>query len=183
MSSWALGWAARALRQGGIVACPTEAVFGLSCDPANPRAVARLLRLKRRRTDKGLILVGADLAQLEPWLAPLDAGQRAKLLSRWPGPVTWIAPAAATTPIYLTGGRPGIAIRVTAHPPLAALCRAFGGALVSTSANPSGRRPARSPLAVRRQFGDNLDLILPGPLGGLSSPTEIHDLLGGHRIR
>ncbi len=183
MNPWALREAARVLRAGGVVACPTEAVFGLSCDPADPEAVARLLALKRRPPSKGLILVAADPAQLAPWLAPLEPQAHARLLSRWPGPHTWIAPAATATPDYLTGARHSLAVRVTAHPPLAALCRAFGGALVSTSANLSGRPPARDRLAIRRQFGDNLDYLLPGPLGGLSAPTGIQDLLGGSRIR
>ena len=183
MNPWRLRESVRRLRHGGIIACATEAVYGLSCNPGDAGAVARLLKLKQRPESKGLILVGATLEQLIPWLAPLSVAQHQQLCASWPGPVTWVVDAATTTPAWLTGGRQSLAVRVTAHPQLAALCLRFGGALVSTSANLSDHRPARNPLAVRRQFGDNLDYILSGPGSGLTRPTTIHDLRSGERLR
>ncbi len=174
---------ARTVRTGGIVAYPTEAVYGLGCDPRNKRAVQRLLVLKRRSIRKGLILIAADFAQLAPFLQPLPAADQARLATTWPGPYTWLIPARPETPRWLRGEHDTLAVRVTAHPLAAALCRACGHALVSTSANFSGRPPARTALAVRRQLGQHLDALLPGPTGGAKKPTEIRDLKSGRQQR
>ncbi len=183
MTPWALRWAARALRAGGLVAYPTEAVWGLGCNPADPVAVFELLELKQRHPEKGLILVAADLAQLRPWIAPLSKEARTKVLASWPGPVTWLVPAAPACPYWLTGAHETLAVRVTAHPVAAALCRAVGDALVSTSANRSARPPARTPLAVRRALGRLVDGVLPGRLGGDSAPSTIRDAASGRILR
>jgi len=175
--------AARAVRAGGVIAYPTEAVFGLGCDPRDERAVRRLLAIKRRPARKGLILIAADFAQLEPFLQPLSPSDRARLPVTWPGPHTWLVPARRTTPRWLRGRHDTLAVRVTAHPLAAALCRACGHPLVSTSANPGGRPPARSALAVRRRLGHLLDCILAGPTGGAAQPTAIRDLRTGRRVR
>jgi L-threonylcarbamoyladenylate synthase len=171
------------LQAGGVIAYPTEAVYGLGCDPRNQAAFSRLLALKGRPEAKGVILIAADEAQLTPYMAPLPDAILARLRRSWPGPVTWIVPAAVGTPAWLTGGRDTIAVRVTAHPPAAALCRAFGGALVSTSANRSDQPPARTKAELQRIFGDALDMIVPGPLGGLTQPTRICDARTGAIIR
>ncbi len=173
--------AAAALHAGAVIAYPTEAVWGLGCDPANGAAVLRLLALKHRPVDKGLILIAADAAQLRAFLAP--AALPEPVAASWPGPSTWLLPAAADTPSWLTGEHDTLAVRVTAHPLAAALCRAFGGPLVSTSANRAGRPPAKSALAVRREFGDDLDLIVNGPLGGQARPTPIRDARSGAYLR
>jgi L-threonylcarbamoyladenylate synthase len=183
VSPFRLRLAARVLRAGGIVAYPTEGVYGLGCDPLDPRAVQRLLELKGRSARKGLILIAADFAQVRPFLQPLDKRLSRRLRDGWPGPVTWVLPAAPAIPTWLTGGRGTVAVRVTAHPVAAALCRSFGRALVSTSANRSGRRPARSALAVRRLFGDAVDQVLHGRLGGLRGPTPIRDGTTGLLLR
>ena len=173
--------AAAALHAGAVIAYPTEAVWGLGCDPGNAAAVMRLLELKGRPVDKGLILIAADAAQLRPFLAsgPLPEA----VADSWPGPSTWLLPAAASTPQWLTGRHDTLAVRVTAHPLAAALCRAFGGPLVSTSANRAGRPPAKSALAVRRDLGDGIDLLVNGPLGGLERPTAIRDSRSGDYLR
>lgn len=175
--------AARAIRAGGVVAYPTEAVYGLGCDPHNEIAVRRLLALKRRPLHKGLILIAADFAQLAPFLQPLSPSDQTRLAATWPGPYTWLIPAWPTTPPWLRGRHDTLAVRVTAHPLAAALCRACGHPLVSTSANRSGRPPARTALAVRRQLGCDLDDLLPGPTGGAAQPTEIRDLRTGRVAR
>lgn len=183
MNRWQLTQAARAIHGGGIIAYPTEAVFGLGCDPLNPEAVRRLLALKQRPMNKGLILIAADLDQLTPFIAPLDADALASVQQVWPGPHTWLLPARAETPRWLRGDHDTIAVRVTAHPLAAALCRAAGHAIVSTSANRTGQHPATSPLQLRRQFGDQLDMILSGNLGQANKPTTIRDLKTGRVIR
>jgi L-threonylcarbamoyladenylate synthase len=175
--------AARRLRTGGVVAYPTEAVYGLGCDPLDHTAFVRLLALKRRPDAKGVILIAADETQLAPFVTPLSKAATAHLRGSWPGPVTWIVPAASGVPGWLTGGRDTVAVRVTAHPLAAALCRAFGGALVSTSANRTGQPPARTALKVRQLFGNRLDGIVVGPLGGLARPTTIRDARTGSVIR
>lgn len=175
--------AARILRAGGVVAYPTEAVFGLGCDPFDQDAVMRLLAIKERPMEKGLILVAATAAQLAPLLAPLSMQERTLLLAGWPGPNTWVIPNRNTFPAWITGGKNTVAVRISAHPVVQALCTVFGGALVSTSANISGHAPARSTLAVRRQFADTLDYIVPGRTGAQKNPTQIRDLATGLLLR
>lgn len=174
---------AHVVKSGGIIAYPTEAVYGLGCDPRNERAVYRLLALKRRQLHKGLILIAADFTQLVPFLQPLSPTDQARLAATWPGPYTWLIPTRADTPRWLRGCHDTLAVRVTAHPLAAALCRACGCALVSTSANFTGHPPARSALAVRRQLGESIDALLPGPTGGAARPTEIRDLRSSQLIR
>lgn len=183
MQRWQLKQAAQTVRDGGVIAYPTEAVYGLGCDPLNSQAVLRLLALKQRPMAKGLILIAADQAQLAPYMAPLSNEQQAKLDATWPGPVTWLVPARTETPRWLRGQYDSIAVRVTSHPLASALCRELGHALVSTSANPAGKTPARTSLKVRQYFGDQLDFVLSGPLGDQAAPTEIRELTSGKIIR
>ena len=181
--AWHLRRAARLLHNGAVIAYPTEAVYGLGCDPLNAQAVMRLLELKHRPIEAGLILIAADFAQVEPFLEPLSAALRRKIFATWPGPVTWLLPARRDVPVWLRGRHDSLAVRVTAHAGCAALCRAYGGALVSTSANPHGRAPARTPLQVRRYFNDSIDYRLPGPLGNATRPSEIRDARTGNILR
>ncbi|MFO1371116.1 MAG: L-threonylcarbamoyladenylate synthase [Candidatus Competibacteraceae bacterium] len=183
MNKLRLHIAAHVIRAGGIIAYPTEAVYGLGCNPRDERAVRRLLALKRRPAHKGLILVAADFAQLASFLQPLTETDHVRLNATWPGPYTWLIPTRLTTPRWLRGRHDTLAVRVTAHPLAAALCWACGHPLVSTSANLSGRPPARTALAVRRQLGRDLDYLLPGPTGGATKPTEIRDLRTGQLVR
>lgn len=175
--------AVRALADGGVIACPTEAVWGLSCDPDNPDAVSRLLYLKQRPVEKGLILVAADVDQLAPLFEGLTEAQRSKLALSWPGPSTWLLPHYDRVPPWIHGGSTKVAVRVSAHKDVVALCRSWGGALVSTSANPAGSRPATAQFQVQRYFQNQLDAVLPGALGGASRPTVIRDLLTDQVLR
>jgi L-threonylcarbamoyladenylate synthase len=174
---------ARLVRHGGVVAYPTEGVFGLGCAADDGAAVHRILRLKGRGAAHGLIVIGAEFTQIESFLAPLPGRLHARLDATWPGPVTWVVPARAGTPAWLTGGRETLAVRITAHPEARALCERAGVALVSTSANRHGRRPARTALDVRRIFGSTIDGVLPGACGSLGGPTEIRDLMSGRVLR
>lgn len=183
MSPFHLRTARRILQAGGIVAYPTEAVYGLGCDPLNPQAVMRLLALKQRPWQKGVILIASERQQLEPFLLPLTAEVDARVRASWPGPVTWLLPARAEVPYWVRGEHRTLAVRVTAHPLAAALCEVFGGPIVSTSANLAGHEPARSALRVQRELGYRLDYILHGPLGELVQPTEIRDAETGRIIR
>jgi len=180
-----LATAVAALRRGGVVAYPTEAVFGLGCDPRDRTAFERLFALKQRPPTQGVLLIGAEFAQVAPYidLGATPAAALARARASWPGPSTWIFPRAADVPEWIAGGHAGIALRVTAHPPAAALCRGFGGALVSTSANRHGEAPARSAEDVRRAFGATLDAILNESTGGLERPTPIRDAISGESVR
>ncbi len=175
--------AAHWVRQGGVVAYPTEAVFGLGADPANPQAAERILALKHRRRDKGVILLAANADQLRPWVAELPDRDWATIHAVWPGPFTWVLPARANTPEWLTGGRDEIAVRITAHPVARALALAADTAIISTSANPSGHPPARSPLAVRRYFANRLDAVLCGDTDRHANPTPIRHWPTGRWLR
>lgn len=183
MPNFHIDQAARALRRAGVIAYPTEGVWGLGCDPFNPDAVAKLLMLKQREVGKGLILVAATIEQFEPYLRALTPLQRGLLERSWPGPQTWVTPHGGTLPDWITGYKPRAALRVSAHPIVAALCRSFGRPIVSTSANPSGRAPARTSLHVRRYFPRQLDYVLQGELGGQAGPTPICDLISGRTLR
>jgi L-threonylcarbamoyladenylate synthase len=178
-----LDLACHALAAGGVIAYPTEGVWGLGCEPLNVHACGRVLALKRRAAAKGFILIASEFAQVAPFLASLTPAQLKPVKASWPGAVTWLLPAASWVPRHLTGGRATLAIRVTAHPVAGALCARYGGPIVSTSANASGRRPARTALQVQRQFGARLDYLLAGALGGLAGPTPIRDLASGKAVR
>ena len=180
---WQLRRARTVIHGGGVLAYPTEAVFGLGCDPLNPAAVRRVLALKGRAPAKGLILIAADFSQLAPFLQPIGRALQARVGATWPGPVTWLLPARPWVPGLLRGAHDCLAVRVTAHPAARALCLAAGGALVSTSANPAGRAPARTALAVRRWFGAEVDYVLAGRCGGRARPTEIRDGRSGRVVR
>lgn len=177
--------AAALLHGGGVLAYPTEAVFGLGCDPLDATAFERLFALKQRAPTQGVLLIAADFAQIERYIdadkVTDEIVQRA--LDTWPGPHTWIFPRSAEVPAWVAGAHAGIALRITAHEPAAALCRAFGGALVSTSANPHGEPPARSTRTVQSYFGAALDGVLDAPLGGQGNPSVIRDVLSGAIIR
>lgn len=175
--------AAEHLKAGEIIAYPTEAVFGLGCDPCNEQAVRSLLHLKNRPVSAGLILIADCYQRFEPFLGTVTPRMKELAMSVWPGPVTWLFPRAGNVPDWLAGDHDTIALRLTAHPTSRDLCAAFGGAIVSTSANPSSAEPARSAARVEEYFGSYLAGIVSGALGGNPRPSEIRDLASGTVIR
>ncbi|APE30448.1 threonylcarbamoyl-AMP synthase [Halomonas aestuarii] len=183
IESSALEEAVAALRAGGVIAYPTEAVWGLGCDPDDEAALARLLRLKARDPAKGVILVAASIEQAAPWLEGVSEAQRATLAASWPGPTTFLVPDNGRAHALVRGDHDRVALRVSDHPLVVALCEAFGGPLVSTSANRAGEPPAMSADEVRRVFGEELDAVLEGELGGLLRPSTIRDLATGRVLR
>jgi L-threonylcarbamoyladenylate synthase len=177
--------AVAALRRGGVIAYPTEAVWGLGCDPFNAVAVRRLLRIKQREEWKGLILVASDLAQIAS-LIDLDALPMERIRAvraTWPGPHTWTMPCPSRVPVWLRGMHTTIALRITAHPQVVALCDAFGGPVVSTSANLAGNPPARAAADLAAPLLDQIDGVLEGETGGLANPTPIRDAASGMVLR
>lgn len=180
--SWQVQRVARVVRQGGVIAYPTEAVWGLGCDPWNELAVGRLLALKDRPVHKGLILVADSIQQFDFLLDDLPERWIDRLASTWPGPNTWLVPHQERLPEWVTGVHDSVAVRVTDHPLVQELCH-LTGPLISTSANPAGRPAARTRLRVEQYFHDELDAILGGALGGRRNPSLIRDLVTGQVIR
>ncbi|MEO6799805.1 MAG: Sua5/YciO/YrdC/YwlC family protein [Rhodanobacter sp.] len=177
--------AAALVHGGGVLAYPTEAVFGLGCDPHDRTAFDRLFALKHRPATQGVLLIAANFGQVERYIdiAAVPADVMLQVQASWPGPHTWIFPRSTQVPEWIAGSHAGIALRVTAHAPAAALCHAWGGALVSTSANPHGQPAARTAQVVAEYFGDALDGLLEAPLGNQRSPTMIRDAMSGAIIR
>lgn len=173
------------LRAGGVIAYPTEAVWGLGCDPCDEAAVMRLLAIKQRDVAKGLILVAGDAAQFDGLLdwAALPPERIQAVHATWPGPNTWIVPATARVPRWITGTHAGVAVRVSAHPTVVALCAGFGGVLVSTSANRAGQPPAFERSQLDPEVVAGIDGLSEGETGGLAAPTAIRDAASGAVLR
>jgi L-threonylcarbamoyladenylate synthase len=176
-SNTPLDEAVQVLHKGGIVALPTEGVYGLSCRPDDLVALKRLCQIKQRPENKGFVLVACDILQLTPYIEPLSEQALAIVENTWPGPVTWVVPVKPEVPTLVHGEKPTIAVRVSSHPILAEACRQLGSAIISTSANLADNPPATSAEQIREIFPHGqIDYILDGPLGGLGRPTEIRDL-------
>lgn len=177
--------AVAALTRGGVIAYPTEAVWGLGCDPRQEAAVLRLLAIKRRPVDKGVIVVAASVDILQDWVDfdALEPARKQEVLASWPGPHTWILPITAQAPRWVTGAHDGLAVRISAHPVVAALCAAWGAPLVSTSANLAGEPPARSRQSLDPALLVSIDGVVDGEVGALAQPTQIRDARSGQILR
>jgi L-threonylcarbamoyladenylate synthase len=174
------------LKQGGILAYPTEAVWGLGCDPFNQQAVLKLLALKQRPMAKGLILIAANVEQIEPYLQLLTPPERERVIETWQNsrqPTTWVVPVSPDFPEWIRGEHLSVAIRVSAHPPVQALCSAFGGAIISTSANITGQPSAINHTQIVSVFAGGVDSIVPAALGGQKNPSQIRDARTGAILR
>jgi len=178
-----LNTAAAILRRGGVIAYPTESCFGLGCDPNNSSAVRRLLKIKRRSYRKGLILIAANVRQSHEFANIHGLPKQTEILNSWPGPNTWLLPPTHRVSRLVRGQHEKIAIRVTAHSIAAALCDVFGSTIVSTSANLQGKAALKTSVAVRREFGQRLDFVVSGNVGGDDKPSTIRDGLSGKILR
>jgi L-threonylcarbamoyladenylate synthase len=181
--SWHIREAARQIVDGGIIAYPTETLYGLGCDPFNGTAVLRLLALKQRDIDQGLILIASHFNQVEPMLATMPPATRKRVMYPGKPPVTWVLPCLPGVPYWIRGSHHSLAIRITTHPIAASLCDRMDGPLVSTSANIHGRRPVTGPLSVRKAFHCQLDYVLHDPAVAANRPSEIRDGITGAILR
>lgn len=181
--NWHIREAIRHVAEGGVIAYPTDTVYGLGCNPFNGAAVLHLLSLKHRSAAHGVILIGNSLQQFRPFLQPLSKAASERVNRRYKTPVTWVLPCLPDTPVWLTGQHDTLAIRITDHPVAAALCQQWGGPLVSTSANIHGHPPATSPLQVRMIFNKQLDYIVHDPVGATNHPSTIRNGLTGEVLR
>ncbi|BDB27259.1 Sua5/YciO/YrdC/YwlC family protein [Cupriavidus sp. P-10] len=177
--------ACEALREGRVIAYPTESVFGLGCNPLALAPVLDVFALKNRNPEQGFLLIASTFDQVAPYIDfnKIAPSRVESICAQWPGPTTWIFPASSNVPAWLVGRHAGIGLRVTAHPVAAEICRVFGRPIVSTSANPHGAAPATSVKGVREYFGDRLGAIVNGELGGFARPTPILDALTGKVVR
>ncbi|WP_460417744.1 L-threonylcarbamoyladenylate synthase [Pseudomonas sp. microsymbiont 2] len=182
VSSWRVQQAAREVKAGAVIAYPTEAVWGLGCDPWNEDAVYRLLALKSRPVDKGLILVADNIRQFDFLFEDFPQDWIDRMSATWPGPNTWLVPHQGLLPEWVTGQHDTVALRVSDHPQVRELC-ALVGPLISTSCNPAGRPAAKSRLRVEQYFHNELDMVLGGALGGRKNPSLIRDLVTGEVVR
>jgi len=186
-SHWQIRYAANIIRQGGVIAYPTESVYGLGCDPTNLDALSHLLALKQRPYQKGLIMVASRLEQVAPFLEPLSENIQTQIKTAIGQHITWLLPANDNVSELLCGKFPGgvkkVAIRITSFPLIKQLCDNLNSPIISTSANLSGKHMTYSPLQIRLQFKDKLDWILPGQLGQQKTPSEIRDAINGTVIR
>ena len=172
-----------ALDRGKVIAYPTEAVYGLGCDPNNAQSVEAIYTLKERHANKGFILISHHWDIIAPWVSPLSASRMKTILGTWPGPITWILPASSLLPQHLSNADNTIAVRITAHPFSKALCHAFNKPLVSTSANKSGDPPCYTAQCIQDTFLEGIALIVDAPLGEQRCPTEIREGATGSILR
>ena len=175
--------AIKQLQQGQIIAYPTEAIYGLGCDPFNHNAVTQLLMIKKRSVKKGFILIASEWKQVALLIKPIDPKTLARVFETWPGPFTWTFPASKAVPYWVSGEHSSIAIRITTHPIAKLLCQQFGGPLISTSANQENNLPIRNIKILRMVFGNKIDKILEGPIGPLHRPTSIRNSITGKIFR
>ncbi|MEB3768320.1 L-threonylcarbamoyladenylate synthase [Acinetobacter sp. MD2] len=180
--------AAQLLKRGQVLAYPTEAVWGLGCDPFSQDAFSQILRLKQRPIEKGVILLASSIAQIEHLLTPLEAKMQQRIIDSWSHKkvddqaVTWLLPSHATIPNWITGQHPTVAVRVTQHPLCQRLCEELGHFIVSTSANPAGLAPAQNIKQAQTYFSEQVN-YLTGDLGLSPLPSKIIDALSGQVIR
>ncbi len=171
------------IAMGGVLAYPTESCFGLGCVPTRQEAVERILALKGRSSAKGLILIGGAWEHLAPYVGELPEAARIRLRVAWPGPVTFLVPPSEKVPSWIQGSHPRLALRWSAHPHVERLCRAYGGAIVSTSANREGEPPLRRAESVMAAFGKELDGCMIGRVGMRRRPSAIIDAVTGQWFR
>jgi len=175
--------ACQALKQGKVIAYPTEAVWGLGADPFNEDAVREILSLKQRALEKGLILVAGSLEQLGTLKTTLNPHQQSQLLADRARPTTWLIEHHNLIPTWITGGHRNVAIRISQHPTVQALCQHIGGMIVSTSANPAGLPPAKNITEAKAYFGSRLTHYVAGEIGQSDAPSAIINLATGEQLR
>jgi len=182
-SNWQKRQFVEKLYSGGVIAYPTEAVFGLGCHPLDPMAVANLLSIKKRSWQKGLILIGANFSQFTPFLSPISAELYKEIHSPQKRPTTWLLPANEDCPGWLTGKYKSLAVRLVDHALAREMCVLSDTAIVSTSANISGQSAIKTAWKARLKFNLQDVLVLNGRVGNCYQPSQIIDPFKGERLR
>lgn len=174
--------AANSIKQGKVIAYPTEYCFGLGCDLLNQKAVEKILTIKQRDVSKGLIIIADTIEQLSPWIT-VTPEQILKLQSSWPAPLTWLVPKSKQLPSWISGDSDKVAVRVADHKLAREICKASGTAIVSTSCNPAGLTPAKNAESAQKYFPNTLDYIVDSPVGDARQASTIRDLISDTIIR
>jgi len=176
--------AAGLISKGSVIAYPTEAVYGLGCDPHCEQAVRHILKLKDRPLKKGLILIASEIRHFYPWIDAETFNAFPHIKTSWQQnnqAITWILPCRPETPIWLTGEFNTLAVRISHNSSVQALCEVLDSAIVSTSANPTGSQESRTAQQVSHYFPKTP--ILEGELSGFSMPSTIKDAVSGATLR
>ena len=163
------------IKAGGVIAYPTESVFGLGCDPFNEQAVLKLLSMKQRSVEQGLILIASNIRQILPLIQPQHADDLARALKTWPGHYTWVFPKSSSVPSWVSGKYNSIAIRVSNHPTVKLLCDRLNHPLVSTSANISKQVDLNSIKRIKEVFDDKIAFYIDAPTGNEKLASPIRD--------
>ena len=174
--------AVKIIKTQGVIAYPTEGVWGLGCDPFSYSAVEKLLNLKKRSVAQGLLLVATHIGQFDPFLKGLERKHYDELDRTWPGPITYLVPDNGFAPRWVVGEHQTLGLRISDHPVIKALC-SLTGPLVSTSANITGSPPMKSAEEIKEVFSEEIDYVLFGELGKLGRPTEIKNIVTGEILR
>jgi L-threonylcarbamoyladenylate synthase len=172
--------AVEVLRRGGLVAFPTETVYGLGADAANAAAVAKIFSVKGRPSSHPVIVHLADAVQLAAWADAVPQAAQRLAHRFWPGPLTLVLKRARTVIDAVTGGQDTVALRVPAHPVARRLLARFGGGIAAPSANRHGRVSATTAEHVRHEFGAEVACVLDGGQAEVGIESTIVDLSGGH---
>ena len=170
--------AAKWIRNGGLVALPTDTLYGLAADPFRADAVARVFAVKGRVADRALPLIAADADQIAARLGPLPPAGRRLAEKFWPGPLTLLLLAPAAVARDVTGGTGRVGVRVPAHAIARAICRGADGPITATSANRSGQPATADPGEVERALGDDVDLLIDAGVTPGGAPSTIVDVTG-----
>jgi L-threonylcarbamoyladenylate synthase len=171
--------AAEILRAGGLVAFPTETVYGLGADASNEKAVARLYAVKRRPPDHPVIIHFADPKSAFAWAREVPAAAEELAARFWPGPLTLILKRSPKAKDFVTGGQDTVGVRVPSHPVAQALLKEFSGGIAAPSANRFGLVSPTSAAHVREDLGSDVDLVLEGGPSEVGIESTIVDLSGG----
>ena len=177
-----LARAVNIIKTQGVIAYPTEGVWGLGCDPFSQRAVDKLLNIKKRSVDQGLLLVATHIGQFDPFLEGLERKYYEELDRAWPGPTSYLVPDNGFAPRWVVGAHQTLGLRISDHPVIKALC-SLTGPLVSTSANITGSPPMKSAEEIKELFSEEIDYVLFGELGKLGRPTKIKNIVTGEILR
>lgn len=184
MSPWAINRLSKAIELGAVIAYSGDTIWGFGCHPLRSDSVAQILHIKRRSSNKGLILLASDIKFCLPYISHnLPAAKLALIQQQKSRPTTWLIPASRHCPSWLRGEFPTVAIRITNHPFIQALCEKIESPIVSTSANVTGKSPVRNSIQAHRLFADQLHTIVSGYNPGTGRPSEIKSLETGNIIR
>jgi|TARA_B110000967_G_C18830463_1_gene533792 L-threonylcarbamoyladenylate synthase len=184
MSPWAINRLSHQIELGAVIAYPGDTIWGFGCHPLLKVSVDRILQIKQRSASKGLILLSSELEFCLPYISSdLSKNEVTRLKKTTTQPTTWLIPASHNCPSWLRGGFSTIAIRITSHPFIKALCTELESPIVSTSANLSGKTTIRNSIQARRLFANKLDYIINGYQPGTGRPSEIQSLKSGDIIR